>query len=179
LVELWPAESRPYIGGSTDNSLLQLALGYNGIQRLAGHGGLGGSGGPPVGPPPGGPGGPGLMGNVFFGGEPGLGRMFGMSMGTEASWLLPAALIGLAAALWLTRRAVRTDHVRASLLLWGGWLLATAAVFSFMDGIIHPYYTVALAPGVAAVVGISVAELWRARSRVWVRSAIVWRRSAG
>jgi len=172
LVELWPAESRPYIGGSTDNSLLQLALGYNGIQRLAGHGGLGGSGGPPVGPPPGGPGGPGLMGNVFFGGEPGLGRMFGMSMGTEASWLLPAALIGLAAALWLTRRAVRTDHVRASLLLWGGWLLATAAVFSFMDGIIHPYYTVALAPGVAAVVGISVAELWRARSRVWVRSVL-------
>ena len=39
LVELWPASSRPYIGGSTNNSLLELALGYNGLGRL-----LGGSG---------------------------------------------------------------------------------------------------------------------------------------
>ena len=31
----------------------------------------------------------------------------------------------------------------------------TGAVFSFMDGIIHPYYTVALAPAIAALVGIS------------------------
>ncbi|GFG51519.1 glycosyl transferase [Mycolicibacterium agri] len=167
LVSLWPAQSRPYIGGSTDNSLLQLALGYNGLQRMIGHGGPAG-GGPP-GPPPGGHGGPGAMGNLFFGGEPGIGRMFGMSMGTEASWLLPAALIGLAATLWLTRKAARTDAVRASLLLWGGWLLVTAAVFSFMDGTIHPYYTVALAPGIAAVLGISVCELWRVRERLWAR----------
>ena len=54
--------------------------------------------------------------------------------------------------LWLTRGTARTDLVRASLLLWGGWLLVTAAVFSFMDGTIHPYYTVALAPAIAALV---------------------------
>src|SRR5215218_2536839 len=157
LVSLWPAESRPYIGGSTGNSLLQLTLGYNGIQRvLGGEGPSGGgqSGGPPT------DAGPGGMGSLFFGGDPGIGRMFGMSMGTEASWLLPAALIGLIAGLWLTRRSARTDRIRASLLLWGGWLLVTAAVFSFMDGIIHPYYTVALAPATAALVGISVRELW-------------------
>ena len=76
-------------------------------------------------------------------------------MGTEASWLLPAALIGLVAGLWFTRRTARTAGVRASLLLWGGWLLVTGAVFSFMDGTIHPYYTVALAPAIAALVGIS------------------------
>ena len=106
LVSLWPADSRPYIAGSTDNSLLQLAFGYNGIERIVG-------GGEPAGRPrsvatvravAGGGG-----GNLFFGGEPGIGRLFGASMGTEASWLLPAALIGLVAGLWLTwrRRAHR------------------------------------------------------------------------
>ena len=84
-------------------------------------------------------------------------------MGAEASWLLPAALIGLAAGIWFTRRTARTGTVRAGLLLWGGWLLVTGAVFSFMDGTVHPYYTVALAPAVAALVGISVRELWRGR----------------
>jgi 4-amino-4-deoxy-L-arabinose transferase-like glycosyltransferase len=152
LVSLWPAGSRPYIAGSTDNSLLQLALGYNGIERITGN----------EGGPGGGPGGHGGM-NVFFGGSAGIGRLFGPSMGVEASWLLPAALIGLVAGLWFTRRTARTAPVRAGLLLWGGWLLVTSAVFSFMSGTVHPYYTVELAPAIAAVVGISVSELWRAK----------------
>jgi 4-amino-4-deoxy-L-arabinose transferase-like glycosyltransferase len=149
LVTLWPSSSRPYIGGSTDNSLLQLALGYNGIDRVVGSsGGPGGGGGP---------------GGLMFGGDPSVGRLFGQSMGTEISWLLPAALVGLLAGLWFTRRTPRTGRVRANLLLWGGWLLVTGAVFSFMGGVIHPYYTVALAPAIAAVVAISVRELWRGR----------------
>jgi 4-amino-4-deoxy-L-arabinose transferase-like glycosyltransferase len=152
LVSLWPAGSRPYIAGSTDNSLLQLALGYNGIERITGNEGR----------PGGGPGEHGGM-NLFFGGSPGIGRLFGPSMGVEASWLLPAALIGLLAGLWFTRRTALTAPVRAGLLLWGGWLLVTGAVFSFMGGTVHPYYTVELAPAIAAVVGISVCELWRGR----------------
>jgi 4-amino-4-deoxy-L-arabinose transferase-like glycosyltransferase len=163
LVSLWPADSRPYIAGSTDNSLLQLALGYNGIQRIVGNGGAAGGGGPDGG----GPGGGHPGGNVFFGGEPGIGRMFGLSFGTESSWLLPAAIIGLMAGLWLTWHTARTGQVRASLLLWGGWLLVTGAVFSFMDGTVHPYYTVALAPAIAALVGISVVELLR-RKDSWL-----------
>jgi len=155
LVSLWPADSRPYIAGSTDNSLLQLALGYNGIERITGN----------EGGPGGGPGGHGGM-NVFFGGSAGIGRLFGPSMGVEASWLLPAALIGLLAGLWFTRRTARTAPVRAGLLLWGGWLLVTGAVLSFMGGTVHPYYTVELAPAIAAVVGISVSELWRGKEHL-------------
>jgi 4-amino-4-deoxy-L-arabinose transferase-like glycosyltransferase len=166
LVSLWPADSRPYIAGSTDNSLLQLAFGYNGIERIAGNEG----GGPGGGAPGRGPGGGGT--NLFFGGDPGIGRLFGASMGAEASWLLPAALIGLAVGLFLTRRAARTDRVRAGLLLWGGWVLVTGAVFSFMAGTVHPYYNVALAPGVAALVGIAVAQLVKRRESSLARQVL-------
>jgi 4-amino-4-deoxy-L-arabinose transferase-like glycosyltransferase len=69
----------------------------------------------------------------------------------------------LVAGLWFTRRAARTATARAALLLWGGWLLVTAAVFSFMGGIVHPYYTVALAPAITALVGISASTLWQRR----------------
>jgi 4-amino-4-deoxy-L-arabinose transferase-like glycosyltransferase len=144
LVVLWPAGSRPYIGGSQTNSVLELALGYNGFGRLTGNetGGLGN-----------------LNQDV------GWARLFGTDMGTQIAWLLPAAGIGLAAGLWLTYRAGRTDLTRAALLLWGGWLVVTSVVFSFAQGILHPYYTVALAPAVAALVGIGATGLWRHRDR--------------
>jgi 4-amino-4-deoxy-L-arabinose transferase-like glycosyltransferase len=157
LVALWPAGSRPYIAGSTDNSVLELALGYNGLGRIFGGEGNPGGGGGMDG------------GNVGFGGESGIGRMFGAAFGTEVSWLLPAALIGLVAGLWFTRRALRTDRTRAALVLWGGWLVITAVVFSFMSGIIHPYYAVALAPAIAAGGAISARELWRGRAHPPVR----------
>jgi 4-amino-4-deoxy-L-arabinose transferase-like glycosyltransferase len=64
---------------------------------------------------------------------------------------------------WVSRRAARTDRTRAAALLWGGWVLVTGLVFSYMNGIIHPYYMVALAPGIAALVGIGAAAMWQAR----------------
>lgn len=158
LVQLWPASARPYIGGSTNNSVLELALGYNGLSRILGNTG-GGPGGAPGGGAGSGPGGA----NVGFGGSAGWLRMFGDSFGTEVSWLLPAALIGLLAALWTARRAPRADLVRAGLVLWGLWLVVTATVFSFMSGTVHPYYAIALAPSVAALVAIAGRELWHAR----------------
>ncbi|MFD2417653.1 ArnT family glycosyltransferase [Amycolatopsis pigmentata] len=176
VVALWPASSRPYIGGSTTNSALELALGYNGLGRIFGNRGGFGGGGPAAGREgagrdiareitgggqPFGGGGPG--GGAAFGGQSGLGRMFGQSFGTEVSWLLPAALIALVAGLWFTRSFPRTDRTRAGLLLWGGWTVVTAAVFSFMSGIVHPYYAVALAPGIAGLIGIGTVELWRGR----------------
>jgi len=165
-VALWPAADRPYIGGSTTNSALELALGYNGLGRiLGGDGNPGGTGGP-AGGQGGGPGG------GMFGGATGLGRMFSLSFGSEISWLLPTALIGLVAGLWFTRRAPRTDRTRAALLLWGGWTIVTLGVFSFMSGIIHPYYSVALAPGIAGLIGIGGSELWRGRRNFTARVAL-------
>src|SRR5690349_8954587 len=64
---------------------------------------------------------------------------------------------------WVSRRAARTDRIRAAALLWGGWVLVTGLVFSYMNGIIHPYYMVALAPGIAALTGIGAMAFWRAR----------------
>ncbi len=150
IVELWPASSRPYIGGSQTNSILELTLGYNGFGRLTGDevGSVGGGGGRAGG---GGWGATGIL------------RMLNSEIGGQVAWLLPAALILLGAGLWFTRRAPRTDLVRAGLVVWGLWLLVTGLTFSLMAGIFHAYYTVALAPAIAALVGIGAVLLWRRR----------------
>jgi 4-amino-4-deoxy-L-arabinose transferase-like glycosyltransferase len=150
IVDAIPAFARPYIGGSETNSALDLLLGYNGFGRLFGEapGGLGrGPGGSP------------------FGGEPGLLRLFNEQFDGQVAWLLPFALIALGAGLWLARRAPRTDARRAGYLLWGTWLLTHALVFSFMSGIVHPYYSVILAPAIGALVGAGVVDLWGWRER--------------
>jgi 4-amino-4-deoxy-L-arabinose transferase-like glycosyltransferase len=158
-VELWPATSRPYIGGSTNNSVLDLVFGYNGLGRILGGSGNGGGGG-----------GGGASGSSF-GGATGLSRLFSSEMGNEISWLLPAALLGLIVLLWFTRRAPRTDRLRAAALLWGGWLLVTGLVFSYMKGTIHPYYTVALAPAIAAMAALAGQAAWQRRGTVTGRMA--------
>lgn len=138
-VELTPADQRPYIGGSQTNSVLELAFGYNGLGRLTGEeiGSVGGGGG---------------------WGSTGWSRLFGAEMGGQIAWLLPTAAVLLIAGWWAGR-----DRDRTGLALWGGWLLVTAVVFSFMNGIIHAYYTVALAPAIGAIVGTGAVALWRRR----------------
>ncbi|MGW2177976.1 ArnT family glycosyltransferase [Streptomyces sp. NPDC001732] len=169
VVELWPASSRPYIGGSQNNSFLELTFGYNGLGRINGNetGSVGGGGGGRGG----GPGGD-FGGGGGQWGETGIGRMFNSETGGQISWLLPAALILLVAGLVLTWRAKRTDTARAAFLAWGSSLLMTMAVFSFMAGIFHQYYTVALAPYLAALVGMGVTVLWEERARWWARGAL-------
>ena len=155
VVELWPASSRPLIGGSTTDSILQLTFGYNGLGRLTGNetGAVGGGGAPP------------------FWGSTGLLRLFTREMGGEISWLLPAALVALAAGVTLavaarnngSRAPARGRMLRGGLLVWGGWLLLTGLLFSFAAGIIHPYYNVVLAPAIGALLGMVVPQLWDAR----------------
>jgi 4-amino-4-deoxy-L-arabinose transferase-like glycosyltransferase len=157
VVQLTPTAIRPYVGGSTDNSELNLIFGYNGFGRITGNetGSVGGTG---------------IAGSMW--GPTGWDRLFMTQMGGQVSWLIPSALIGLVATLWLTRRAPRVNRTRAAFLLFGGWLLLMGAVFSFSHGIIHPYYTVALAPAVGALVGMGASTLWTRRGSIFPRMAL-------
>ncbi|MYW89720.1 phospholipid carrier-dependent glycosyltransferase [Amycolatopsis rubida] len=171
LHDLWPG-SKPYMGGSTDGTALNLIFGYNGFGRIfggEGNFGPGGGGHRPGGglpggmelpagtaPPSGGPGG-------MFGGETGLGRMFGGAVGGQISWLLPLALLVLVA---VAVRGVRRKRPggpaqRAGWFAWGSWLLVTGVVFSYAQGIWHPYYTTMLAPAIAAICAAGLAGFWR------------------
>ena len=151
IVALWPASSRPYIGSTSDNSIVSLITGYNGLGRLFGN--TAGNGG--------GNGGPGGSGNVGFGGSPGWLRVFGTALGGQVSWLIPLAAAGLVSGLWLTRKAPRTDRTRAGWILFGGWAVVCTLVFSLSKGTFHPYYAVQLAPAVAALAGAGGLALWK------------------
>jgi len=150
VVELTPASARPYVGGSTDNSILNLIWGYNGLGRLDGGSGPGGGG-------------------ANFSGAPGALRLFNAELGGEIGWLIPAAVIALVAGIYVTATRPRTDRLRAAIILWGGWLVVMGGVFSYMSGVIHSYYAVALAPAVAVPVGVGAVLLWEQRARLGAR----------
>jgi 4-amino-4-deoxy-L-arabinose transferase-like glycosyltransferase len=145
LVTLTPAADRPWISGTSDNSIWSLIFGYNGLGRVAGQ-----TGGPAGGGGPGGGGG-GFGGNLF-GGATGPFRLLQSSLGDQAGWLLGFAVVAGLALLALTRLR-RRDQRTGWLIAVGGAFLTTAVVFSFASGIFHPYYVSFLAPWAAMLVG--------------------------
>ncbi|MFC5502872.1 glycosyltransferase family 39 protein [Lysinimonas soli] len=157
IVELVPASMRPYIGGSQSNSFLELTFGYNGFGRLTGN---------EVGSVTGGGGG---TGATSMWGSTGLFRLFENEIGGQITWLLPAALVLTLVGYVLLRRAPRVSAQRATLAVFVVWMLVTALAFSFMAGIFHAYYTVALAPAIAGVVAIGTSLLWSRRSSLAAR----------
>ena len=220
VVDAWPASQRPYVGGSTNNTVLDLALGYNGFGRVEGEGIGGGGGARPAGttsqgqPPslngngqtfpdgsqrdgqtftpngtqqdgnglpggqlPGGSppavttrsnGGGGFRGaGGIIAGIPSVLRMFDDANGGQIAWLLPFALGGGLVGLWFWRR---DPTRRAFVVLFLGWIVLYAGVFSYARGIYHSYYTYALAPGIAALVGVGAISLAKAvrRNRWWL-----------
>ncbi|WP_308166758.1 ArnT family glycosyltransferase [Nocardia albiluteola] len=163
LTILWPADSRPYLAGSTNNTFMDLVLGYNGFARYLGQNHMGagkmfatmpaGYEFPRFG---GGHGGP-------WGGAGGPARLFTGEIGFEISWLLPAAILALVLVLISRGRAPRTDMVRGAALTFGLWLLIDGAAFAGMKGGMHAYYTLAIAPAIAGTLALGVHEMWRRR----------------
>jgi len=189
IVDLIPTSSRPYVSGSANDTVWNLAVDYNGFGRLTGAGfgravtgsgtgaatGTGGDFGGAFGEALGGSrGGGGInpgelahrtVGFGGFGGQAGIGRIFAATLGGQIAWLIPFALIALIGTLILLGRRPRTDLARASVLLWGGWLLLEFLVLSFQQGIQHSYYTSAMAPPIAALTGIGAVAFYQAYRR--------------
>lgn len=186
IVDLTPASERPYVGSSQNNSVLELALGYNGLQRLLGRGNAGefnlqtvlnalSSEETSDGFGAGGAGGAGGVGGASENGAKGIFRLLNEQLGGQIGWILPLAVVGLLAAAWQVRprrlrfwrfvaspaRSGPLRRRRASVIIWGTWF-ATMAVFFSYAGFYHRYYLTMFAPGVAALVGLGIAALWQA-----------------
>ena len=179
IVDLCPPDQRPFIGGSRNNTVMELIIGHNAVERLLPGGLRGrGPGGPPGQPPlplpprgqsgqlpPRGPAGPpasGKKGSQPFTheiGERGPLRLFNRQLAGQISWLLPLAGLGLLAAGWQTRLRLSLGRRHQALLLWSAWLLPQMIFFSFAN-LFHRYYLEMLAPAIAALVGAGVVAMW-------------------
>ena len=177
LTALVPSGSRPYFGGSQTDSFIELTFSYNGLGRLTGN-----ETGSVI---------PGAS-EAFSGGsqsgmwgETGLFRLWTSDFGDQITWLAPIAFAALFLGpakkgqvyfgrFYLGKREheVDPDTVarirRAQIVIFGAWLIVTWLVFSFMAGIFHAYYTVALSPAIAVLVAICGASLLELRDRPWM-----------
>jgi 4-amino-4-deoxy-L-arabinose transferase-like glycosyltransferase len=141
--DLTPRDSRPYAGSSHDNSMLELIVMHNGLERFVR---------PP--PPTSLPTTPAPAARFALHDDVPIGplRLAHPSLAPQFAWTLPLAVLGTVLA-WRRRRA--------SVALWSVWALAYGIVYSAAGGIFHAYYLATLAPPLAALSGIGCFELWR------------------
>jgi 4-amino-4-deoxy-L-arabinose transferase-like glycosyltransferase len=150
IVSLTPAADRPYLDGSTHNSVWQMIFIYNGFGRVDNANGVTSAGSSSS-----------ALLAPHFAGNTGITRLAGSTLGGQISWLIPLALLALVVGLYGVRTAGRTDPTRAGWLFWGLWLACYGVAFSWAPGA-HPYYTVALVPAVAALAGAGLVLFTRA-----------------
>ncbi|MDR3586699.1 MAG: glycosyltransferase family 39 protein [Desulfosporosinus sp.] len=159
-----PRGDRPFIGSSTNNTVMELIIGHNGLERV----GIGGK-------------------NIGRGstttpleksgvtleqlGQYAIGvtskfniiTLFSNNdMSDQIAWFLPLALIGFAVAAIKEKFKFPFDNKRKlSLLLWSMWLLPEFIYFSIAKIITHTYYLTTMAPSIAALVGIGLTAMWK------------------
>jgi 4-amino-4-deoxy-L-arabinose transferase-like glycosyltransferase len=158
-VSLTPATSRPYIDGSTNDSVFAQVFVYNGLGRvneLSPNQQLDRSIGLEIPPPP----------------PPAWDRLLKGPLGRDDGWLLPAALASLVAGLVATRRRPRRDPVRLNLLLWGTWLAVFAVTFS-SGSTLNTYYVAALSPAIAGLVAGGCQLAWSRRDAPSTRVVVL------
>jgi len=158
VVTVLPTGSRPYVDGSSSNSVFEQVFVYNGFGRLSEASPLQILAGQGLG----------LNGSVA---PPGWDRVLTGELGRDTGWLVPLALVVAVAGITARRHQPRTDPVRAGYLLWGTWILTFAVVFSLISSI-NSYYTAVLAPAVAAVCGLGLLDAWAHRDSVRVRVGV-------
>lgn len=134
LAALTPLSVRPY-PDTWHGNVVELILGQNGFGRL----GLGAA-----------------ATTSTVNGTPGPWRLLQVPLAAQAGWLLPLALAGV---LLAAVRLVQRRRIGLGWVVFGGWLVVAAVVLSFMRGAMHPYYTVLLAPAVAALSALVLDEL--------------------
>src|SRR5215211_1365107 len=136
-VDLTPADQRPYVGSSSFDTVTDLIVGWNGVERL--------------------------VGSDKDVGDPGPLRLLNPQLGGQIGWLLPLAIVGLVVASWQSwqgRPCLPLSRKEdQALVLWGTWLISQVVFFS-VAGDWDPYYLAMLAPAVAALVGAGVVALW-------------------
>jgi 4-amino-4-deoxy-L-arabinose transferase-like glycosyltransferase len=140
--DLTPRDRRPYAGSTQSNSMLELAVAHNGLERFV------------LAPPAEPRAVPALPFELYDAVPVGALRLATPRLATQFAWLLPLSLIGL----FLVRHR---DRIDASLVLWGVWLFTYGIVFSTAGGIFHLYYLSTLGPPVAALAGLGAIRLWR------------------
>ncbi|MFJ5699388.1 ArnT family glycosyltransferase [Arthrobacter sp. NPDC093139] len=163
-VDLTPPDSRPYVGGSASNSMLELTVAYNGIDRVLQH-----EDDPLVSLIPQ------ELRRVET--DAGLFRLFNSNYGQEIGWLLlPALLACIAIVITVVRgRYSRSKSILAVCAVV--WMITTYLTLSFMGNNFHSYYTASLAAPLALCLGLGAELLTAPRQsrlrRIGIAPAVV------
>ena len=160
--DLTPVQDRPFVDSTRDNSMLELVVGHNGIQRfvrpMAARRHANADTAQPAAAPV-----TDRQGANFIGRDTapaGTVRLAAPRLAAQMGWWWPLVLIGGVAA-WIGAQRHRPPAPeRLQLALWSGWTLGYGVVLSAAGGLFHAYYLVVMAPALAALAGIGLSRLW-------------------
>ncbi|MBT2532068.1 glycosyltransferase family 39 protein [Arthrobacter sp. ISL-48] len=160
VVDAVPAQLRPFVGGSPTNSVLELTLAYNGVDRVIQKGDDASTN---------------LVPQQFrqVESDAGIARLLNPNYGQEIGWLLVCGVVCALTVLLLWKLLSKTPETRATAFVATSWFLVTFLMLCFMGDQIHTYYTAALAPPLSLVIGVAV-DLYvkHRRSSRMIRSAV-------
>lgn len=173
--EFTPKESRPFVGGSHENSMLELVVGHNAMNRFfsplknpvlnvpspqmkqsfatevkpANNTGSDVESSLRV-----------FFSRLFMSGTAGPFRLVGGQPAAQTLWLFPFAVVAIFIGISQIRLKKQFTINDLAMMFWCCWLGTYVVVYSYLGGIIHFYYLSTLSPALAALAGIGIADLW-------------------